>query len=191
MDSYHIALFLHLSALLAATATSALVHFIESRMRAASTSGEVRQWIGLLGKVTVAFPVASLTLVATGVYMVIGVFPWHTGWIEVGLAGIVLLMVLGGTVGRRGRLLERALEQSSDGPVTAEIAALVRDPIARTFTWMNTALALGIVYIMVMKTSLVGSITAVAIAVWIGALVAKGIQRADRKKRAGALAAAA
>jgi hypothetical protein len=50
MDGYRLVLFLHLSALLGAIATAAVLHFAETRLRAADTTAAVRTWAGLIDR---------------------------------------------------------------------------------------------------------------------------------------------
>lgn len=54
------------------------------------------------------FPLALLTLVATGPYMVSSAWAWNDGWIDVAIGGVVLLFLGGEFVGSRGRTLARA-----------------------------------------------------------------------------------
>jgi hypothetical protein len=81
MDIYHLVLFVHISALLAAIAASALSHLAESRMQAAQTIGELRQWGALVAKAGKVFPLALLTIVAGGAYMVSSAWAW-TRWLD-------------------------------------------------------------------------------------------------------------
>jgi hypothetical protein len=108
MTIYQIALLIHLLALLAATAASAIIHFAAGRRAAATTLGESVGWGRLMGKTARVFPIAVVTLIATGGYMVSGHWRWDLGWVQAGLTGAVLLLGSGAVVGRREAIRARA-----------------------------------------------------------------------------------
>lgn len=168
MDSYHLALFAHLCALMGATGLAALIHFAELHMRAAQTIGELRQWGAIPKSLSKYYPLATLVLVLSGAYMVQSAWTWHEGWIIAALIGVVLLLIGGTLIGSRGKALGRALAGDPHAPVSAATARLVRDPIARSLSYANTALSISIVYIMVTKPSLPGALAAFAVAILIG-----------------------
>ena len=174
MDVYNLALFVHISALLAAIAASALSHFAESRMRAAQTVGELRQWGALAASVGRVFPLALLTLVASGAYMVSNAWAWNDGWIDVAIGGVVLLFISGEFLSSRGRALGRALGGDPQEPVSAAVTQMVRDPLTRSLSYATTTLSIGIVFVMVNKpTLLVGAIATLVVASAIGVALAR------------------
>lgn len=172
MDLYHITLFLHIGALLAAFGASALGHYSEVRMTAARTTGDLRQWGAVAGSVEKVFPVALLILVVTGAYMVSSAWTWSEGWIDVALVGVVLLFVSGGFLGSRGKALGRALQGDPRDPVSPAAARMVRDPVTRSVSFGNTGMAIGIVFIMVTKPDLLGSIVSLVVAIILGMALA-------------------
>lgn len=186
MTGYHIALLLHLAALLSATAASAIVHLAAGRRAAAPTLRQAMEWAKLQATTARVFPVAVITLVATGAYMVSSRWGWHTGWIEAGLAGAVLLLANGAMMGKRGAAeakrnverLQRAAgrELPNDGPPDRAGAILGE---------ASTGLALAIVVVMTLKPGLAGSLATLAVGAALGAWI--GV----RKLRAKAPAAGA
>ncbi len=165
MDTYRLALFCHLLALLGAITASGLAHFAERRMLAASSRTELRQWARMVAHIEPVFPVALLTLVATGAYMVHRAWSWDAGFVDAGLAGVAVLFVVGvGVLGPRMRVLLRALDADAEVPVR-----LVRDPVARAASWVNTGVALGVVFAMTVKPSLAGAIAALVVGAAAGA----------------------
>lgn len=167
-------LFVHLCALFAAFAASALVHHGEKRLSSAGTVAEACQWLGFVRKVSVTFPLAILVLLASGGYMVhIEGLAWRTGWLEASLAGIVLLAVNGpAVIGGRMRRLQGALK-ASGGAFGPGLARLANDPVLRCAGWINTLLALGIAYLMVAKPAPGMSFGVLAIAVILGVLMGR------------------
>ena len=172
MIAYHTALYIHLLALLAAVATSTVVHLAAGRARAATTVAETRQWAALAGRTARNFPIATLVLFASGSFMVSvqSVWSWRAGWVDAGIAGVAWLLLSGAMLGKRGAKAGRALARVGAGDLDGARAAL-RDPVAAAFSWVNMGVALGVVYAMAAKPGLVGSLIALAIGAAAGLAV--------------------
>ena len=179
MTGYHIALFIHICGLLIAIGAVGVIALAMLRVRAARTSADALPWLEIDKAVARAFPIAIVTLFASGAYMVHKVWSWDTGWVDVGIAGLVFLGVIGDRVqGGRARLIARTLAERP-GPIDTATASLLRDPVWWTAAMVNPALAIGVVYAMVSKLSLAGSIAAVLIACAVGALAAVPLWRGE------------
>jgi hypothetical protein len=178
MDGYRLVLFLHLCALLGAIGTSSLLHFAEVRLRAADTVAAVRMWAGLIETGARVFPLALLVLLASGAYLVDRSWVWSSGWVVASLAGVAVLFLVGAAViGGRSRALKRELATAGDGAVPARLAQITREHIGGVASWVNTGLALGIVFVMTTKLALAGSLAALAAAAGLGAVVAVRLRR--------------
>jgi len=167
-------LFVHLCALFAAFAASALVHHGQKRLANAGTVADASQWLGFVRQVSVTFPLAILVLLASGGYMVhIEGLAWRTGWLEASLAGVVLLAVNGpAVIGARMRRLQQAL-QASGGAFGPDLARLANDPVMHCAGWMNTLLALGIAYLMVARPATGMAFGVLAVALVLGVLMGR------------------
>jgi hypothetical protein len=178
MDGYSVVLFLHLSALLAAISTGALLHFAEARMRAADSVAAIGPSARLLARGAKVFPLALLALLGTGAYLVGRRWSWSAGWIDASLIGVTVLFIVGaGVIGSRSRALKRELRDISNGPVPPRLAYLTREHAGGIASWTNTGLALGIVFVMTTKPTLAGSLASLVIAVTLGAVVALRLRR--------------
>jgi hypothetical protein len=166
MRSYDIALFAHLVALLAGTTASAVIALAMRRIRSAATGAEALPWLALCKSTARTFPLAMVVLVATGAYMVHRAWSWDDGWVDVGLAGVVLLGVLGDRV--EGAAAKRIASRLARDP-HAPCGDAVRDPLWWTASTVNPALVLGVVFVMTTKPSLAGAIGVLAVAVVAGA----------------------
>jgi hypothetical protein len=182
MTSYQFALFLHLLALMAATAASAIVHFAAGRRAATHSLREALEWGTLMGSASRIFPVAVLTLVATGSYMVAGRWQWNVGWIVAGLLGSVTLFVSGAVIGKRSAAAARAQvhrlqvagrDLANDAPP---------DRVASLLSEANTGIAIAVVVVMTLKPGLVASLAVLAIGAAAGAYLALA-HRSDRGAR--------
>ena len=191
MTGYQIALFVHLTALLAATAASGIVHLASARRKAAPTLRQSMEWGRLLGSTARVFPFAVITLLLTGAYMVTDRWSWHTGWVEAGIAGALLLLASGATIGMRegaGARASVARLQSAGRDLPNDAAP---DPVAVVLGEANTGLALALVLVMTIKPGLAGSLAVLAIGAAAGAYRARGHLRAKAPAAAIAEAEAA
>ncbi|HET8656616.1 MAG TPA: hypothetical protein VFL93_13935 [Longimicrobiaceae bacterium] len=189
MDGYHISLFIHLLALVAAASASSVVHLSEARGRRAASVAEARQWHALTGSTARVFPIAILVLLATGGYMVGdgSAWSWGAGWVDAGLVGIVALFVNGGVIGARSARIGRALAALGVGEAGKARAAL-HDPVVANLSWINTGLAIGVVFAMAAKPALVGSLSALVVGAAAG--LALGLRLERSAARAPATVAA-
>ncbi|HEX8983323.1 MAG TPA: hypothetical protein VF792_11165 [Ktedonobacterales bacterium] len=174
---YHLALFLHLCALLAAMSASGISHFADVRMGKARTSAELLEWATIISRAGQVFPVVLLTLVATGAYMVSPLWTWNTGWVDTAFGGVVVLFVGGIITGVRNKALQRALAGDPAAPISAQARQMADNLLTRALSYGNTGLAIGIVFIMVNKPNLLGSILSVVVAYTIGVALANMLGR--------------
>jgi uncharacterized membrane protein len=154
-NGYHIALFIHLLALVAASAAAAIVHFAGARGGRATSPDEALQWRDLVDSTEKVFPAAVVTLFATGVFMMYQAgWMWSAGWIVAGILGAVTLAVIGRILGFRGAASRREIVHAREagGPVPpADVPETV-------LSWCNTGLAVAIVFVMVTKPTLPGAL---------------------------------
>ncbi len=187
MSAYYLFLYIHLVALVAASATSAVVHLAQARARSSASVAEIRQWLALGGSAARLFPVATLTLLATGVLMVAshGPWSWSAGWVDAGLVAVAFLLMSGPVLGARGKRIGRSLACLSPGEVE-RARGLLHDPTAGALSWLNTGMALGVVFAMAAKPGLPGSLAALL----VGAGGGVGLYLASERKAAVSRAAA-
>ena len=147
-------------------------------MRSAETTAALRPWAQLLGRLGKVFPVALLILLASGAYLVHDAWSWSAGWVDASLVGVGLLFASGAGLMRvRGLALRRALMAAGDGPLPPEVRRLIVRHPAAFASWMNTGLAVGIVFAMTAKPALAGSTAALVIGAAAGLGIAIGAGR--------------
>jgi hypothetical protein len=168
MHGYQLALFAHLLALLAAFSASSLVHFAMTRVRDARSGAEALQWLRLCHRLSPVFPVALLTLVASGAWMTHDLWTWDTGFVDAGLAGAAILFVSGAALeGGRARKVAAALAAApADRP-----GNVVRDRLWWAAGWGNSGTALGVVFAMATKPGTAAAFGAVAAGLVAGVCV--------------------
>jgi hypothetical protein len=167
---YSLALFVHIvGALLLFTAFTsegiALFH-----LRRSTTSAQVREWEGVAGLARIFGPASVVTILASGLAMMISTWGW-VPWIAVGLIAWVLVAVMGALNGIR---LSRAARSARDN--AGALAGLTAPSFV--ISWV-TRLAIGveIVFVMTSKPELAGSILAIAVATAVGAVAGLALAR--------------
>jgi hypothetical protein len=193
MDAYHIALYIHFLALISAACASSLAHFAHSRAARAESPREMGQWLAFTGKVARTFPIAIVTLLLTGGYMTsaTGLWSWSLGWVQAGATGAVLLFVAGATAGIRGKATGAKLRDlAASGYTQADLDAC-HDPVGHAISWMNTGLALSIVFVMTTKPAGVGAFGALLVGAVAGVLVSNTVAAPAHRSAAESVAARA
>jgi hypothetical protein len=120
VDTYRIVLFLHLLALLLLTGAISVFGVSYFRLGAAQSLQDAAPWAALAGRTGWLFPVSIIGLFASGAYLTSDRWTWSTPWIDVSIAGVVLVAVQGPSVaGPAAKHLERALrERPAEGRVS-------------------------------------------------------------------------
>lgn len=161
MTLYAFALFIHIvgSLLLCTAFTAEGIGLLQ--LRRATTDSAVRQWEGVLGLGRVFGPASVVTILASGLYMMISSWGW-VPWIAVGLFAWVLIAVLGAVNGIRLSLTIRRL------PAGAAPGTSLQSP-AFVISWVTRlSIAVGIVFLMTNKPDLLAALLSIVIAAAVG-----------------------
>ncbi len=126
----------------------------EMRRPAGGDAGQPRvEFARVLPRLSVT---AALLLLLSGGYMASQLSVWHTGWIAISLATLVILAVVGRTSGARMRAALGRV--SNDEPDAREIVRRsTRDRWLTASFRLRVSAMLGVVYLMVAKPDLVPS----------------------------------
>ncbi|HEX5971070.1 MAG TPA: hypothetical protein VFY85_04035 [Gemmatimonadaceae bacterium] len=153
MDSYHIALFVHLVTLIVAAGVTAVTKLAAARARRARTIGELQEWHGVLMSAARLFPICLAFFTASGAYMlgVTHASVWSSAYVVAGLTGVVLLLASGAFLGAKARVFRDVLagmaRQGADHPAPR----VVPPRLVTVLPAVNTGIALAVVFDMVTK----------------------------------------
>jgi len=171
MDTYHVVLYIHLLALFIGIGAGAVLLVCLFQLRAAQTLADAVPWGRVAGKTARLFPVAILGLFGTGAYMTSDVWTWSTRWIDVSIAGLVLLALQGPLVAERtAKKLERALHDNGPGPLGKHARRMTRHPGLWVAEFSNLGVVFGIVWDMTQKPGTASAIAAVGGGYLVGAV---------------------
>lgn len=186
MNTYHYVLFVHLLALFVGIGAGAVLLACLLQLRAARTLEQAVPWGMMAGKVGKFFPVAILGLFGTGLYLTTeDTFPWsmRTGWVDVGIAALVVLFVQGaGIAERTGHKLGAALQANGQGPLGPEARRMALHPGLWVVEFSNLGIVFGVVWNMTQKPGLGGSLAAVLVGYAVGAALALIITRSPQEE---------
>lgn len=179
MDTYHVMLYVHLLGLVVGTSAGGLVGVCMFKLRAAQTVETAAPWGMLAGQTERVFPIAILTLFGSGAYMTSDVWTWGSGWIDVGIAGLVVLAVQGGGLAaNRGHKVAEALRSNGPGELGPAARKMTRDRLLWAASFCNEGVVLGIIWDMTVKPGTASAIVAVVIGWAAGAAFAWTFTRA-------------
>jgi len=192
LNTYHYVLYVHLLSLFLGIGAGSVLLTCLFQLRAAGTVEQAVPWGIVSGKVARLFPVAILGLFGTGAYMTSKFWTWGTPWIDVGIAGLVLLGVQGGGIGEHtAKKLQAAMRANGPGPLGAEARRMTLHPGLWVVEFTNFGIVLGVVWNMTEKPGWGGSIAAMLVGYAVGAALALYFSRAPQEELATASDSAA
>ena len=140
------------------------------QLRAARELVDALPWGRVAGKTGRIFPIAILGLFGSGAYMTSDVWTWSTGWIQVGIAALVVLAIQGPVIAERsGKKLEHALKENGPGPLGEYARRMPRYPGLWVIEFSAIGLVLAIVWNVTVKASTGTAIAAALIGYGVGA----------------------
>jgi hypothetical protein len=167
---YSIALFLHIVGALGLFAALALEWTSLFYLRRSVTVEQVRSWMNVLSLVRRLGPTSLVFILLPGFYMMATVWG-GVPWIVVTLAAILLFPLLGAFSGIRLAAIGRSVETEA-GLLAPVVRRQLRNPLFWISVQMRTMIATGIVFLMVVKPDLAGSLATIALASVLGLLLA-------------------
>jgi hypothetical protein len=172
MSSHGVAMFVHLLGVITLFGGIGLQQRGGTRLREATTVGEVRLWLGLLRPTGRMLPAAVVILLASGLYLTAQEWTLATPWIATAAVTVLAMVAVGAAVlGRRFRAIGIAAADAAEGPVPPEVAGLLRAPgVWAALSGVNGA-ALGVLWLMTNKPVWATSVGVVVVATVIGAAV--------------------
>ena len=169
---YSTALYVHLLAVGGAFLGMGMMLVSTIQLRAASRVSEAERCAAVTANASKVMPLATLLLLVTGGYMAQNRWSWSASWVDLSIAGLLIVTVFGaGVMGSRERGLHKALAQAPSETLEGSLEALVRSPFLIAGSGFNAGLVCAVMYVMVMKPDWTGGI----IALLLGAVAGYGV----------------
>jgi hypothetical protein len=179
LDTYHVVLYIHLLSLFVGIGAASVLVVCLFQLRGAQELPDAIPWGMVAGKTGRMFPIAILGLFGSGAYMTSDVWTWSTGWIQVGIAALVVLAIQGPVIAERsGKKLEHALRENGPGPLGENARRMTRYPGLWVTEFSAIGLVLAIVWNMTVKAGTGSAIAAALIGYGVGAALGLFFTRA-------------
>ena len=177
MNSFSIALFLHIVGALGVSVALGLEWLGLSQIRKSTVADEVRAILRVVTSTTRVGFVSMLSTVITGIYMVLAGVGW-VPWILVVIGTLILAMVIARALtAPRMAAIGRALA-TEKGSVSQGFHNLLNDPILSVSVQTRVAIVLGIIFLKIATPGLVGSLLTIGSAIVLGLVSAlPGLRR--------------
>lgn len=178
MDTYSVVKFVHICFLLLGFGGAGVISLCLFRLKAAQSLEEAGPWGVLAGQAEKVFPVAIVGLFASGAYLTSDAWTWSTHWVDVSIAGLVVIALQGPLLaGRRAHLLKHALMENGPGPLRGKALAHTADPLLWLANFANIGIVVGVVWNMTQKAGTGTSIAAVVAGYGVGAALGVRLSR--------------
>lgn len=180
MILYPYLLLLHIVSVIGLFIALSLEVAVVSRVRAATTTTQVLEWLTLSRVIDLVLPVSAAFILISGLVLTLTVWGWGHAWIELSLGLLVLLGILGPVInGPRMKAIHMAEQAASMDEIPPALRKAISDPVLRAYTPIPGLAALGAVIMMVLKLDWPGSALVIAL-VLIGGLVFAFVRKGKR-----------
>lgn len=168
MTLYSTILFLHIASAIGLFIGYGFEWAVSTLLRGATTIDQVRSWLRIF-KISPPLTGASLgVLILTGGHLAVQIGAMKQGWMSASLLAILIAFSMGFIINLpRIRAIRESLA-STNGTLTPEISARLQNGALATSVRIRTMLALGIVFLMTAKPSLIFSFVALGVAILLG-----------------------
>jgi hypothetical protein len=185
MNSFSIALFLHIVGALGFSVALGLEWTGLQQIRNALLPAQVGAWMKILKNTNKVGFSSMLMTVLTGIYMIMKVWGW-VPWIMVTIGSLVLVIALSVALSKpQMAAIGQALASKKD-PVSQTFHNLVNHPILWISIQTRMAIILGIVFLKIARPDLGGSLLTIGVSIVLGLASALPMVRRMRAQRASA-----
>lgn len=161
---YSTALYVHLLAVGGAFFCMGMMLTSMLQVHAASRVSEALRFATVTANTAKIMPLATVLLLLTGGYMAHDRWSWSAAWVDLSLAGLLIVTFFGaGVLGSGERRLHKALSSAQSENLDGALEAQVRSPFLVAGSGLNAGLVCAVMYVMVAKPDWTGGIVALAL----------------------------
>jgi uncharacterized membrane protein len=154
LTRYELALFFHLLGALLFVAGIILAGVAFEAARRRQWPADIALLLGLTRVGVVLVGIGALLVLGFGLWLVhLGGFGYGAGWVDAAIALYLAALVLGAIGGRRPKQARQLATRlaGEDAPASAELRALINDPLSLAANYTSAAAVLAILVLMVFK----------------------------------------
>jgi hypothetical protein len=185
---YTISLYLHITGALVLFSAIGIEWMCLTNLRKCESRENIRTWLNHSSVLRKFFSTAFFLLLIPGLYMMFDIWQ-NAAFAIIGIIGLLVLSISGGAVsGKRLAAIGKAAAKSEAESPTFELLLKVKDKFFWNSFLIRTCVALGIVFLMTVKTDFTNSLIVISISIVLGYLAAKisnpseAVQRAEIKE---------
>ena len=183
MNTYSIALFLHILGALGFFIAIGVEWMSLRHLRRATRVEQVQEWLRISNEMARLGMIAMLVLLAAGIYMM--AITWgDVAWIIVALGSLVPMSVFATAVTRPRMAAIQQYAAAEHGTISLTSYQLLHHPLLWISMQIRVAIALGIVFLMTVKPGWSGSLLTVGLAILLGLASSLPIVRRARAETA-------
>jgi len=161
---YSTALYVHLLAVAGAFFCMGMMLVSMLQVHAATRVSDALRFAATTEKTAKIMPLATVLLLLTGGYMAHDRWSWSAAWVDLSLAGLLIVTFFGaGVLGSRERGLHKALSAAQSENLDGALEAQVRSPFLVAGSGLNAGLVCAVMYVMVAKPDWAGGIVALVL----------------------------
>jgi hypothetical protein len=180
MNVIAIVLFLHLLGALFLYMDFALEWLIQGRVASSATLEQARPWLMAGQRVPLLGAIGGIGIFIPGLYLTAREALWNQAWIQAAMTAAIVIVVLGMAITRpRMRKLGKAAHDAVPGAAQgtgqsgSDAIKRLKDPLVALSLRIRVLLGIGVLYLMVVKPDLAGTLVAVGVSLVVG--IAAGI----------------
>jgi hypothetical protein len=181
MSHIAVLLFLHILGAVTLFAVWGMEALIVGRLRRAATADEARVWIALAGRRNPLAPLAMVTILGTGIALMVGRWQ-HQAWTATALAALVAMGIVSSILARRARGSLGDAEA-----IEVERSRAMGEALSRSLA-LRISGGVGVLALMVAKPGWGGSLSIMAGAIAVGIGIGIGVRGSLRPGSRDALA---
>lgn len=171
---YSYMLFLHILGVLIMFAAVGTLFFGMINMLHAKDTPSLKVWAKLAVKMDSFLPISVILILFPALYLVMTTWGWDVAWINVSLAALIIMTLAGPIINlSRLKAIAAAVASETNDTPSKAVQQIVRNEVLWCSGTIMMVEVLGIVYLMVVKPALVGSIVTLIVCACIGVIVAK------------------
>lgn len=169
MTLYTVVKFLHVVGAIGYFVAVGITFFGLAALQHAQRVEQVRLLAERVKRIAPLFNLSILLLLLAGLYMSATVWGFETGWIDVALVSLLVLVPIAAMlIQSRLRVVAQLAHTAPDGPLTVELRASIHDGILLTTPRTVSVLLVGIVFLMTNKPTLPVALLVMGIALVLG-----------------------
>jgi hypothetical protein len=169
MSLYTLLLFIHISGAVCLFIGMGIWLFGITAIARATRVEPIRTLADLLLMVRLVVPISALLVIVAGVAMTWIAWGFQTGWVVVALGNLAIIGPIGTwVVDPKVRAIAKLAHVLPDGSLPPTLGERAHDRVLRTAIHMLVAMLFGIVFLMTIKSSLVGGLAVMVVAALVG-----------------------